>query len=67
MKISVVPHDTCRLAVVIMIGFTRDLQDSSFVAIEIFLFVLDNKSNERWTHRISKQKRASSTFLDPWG
>ena len=49
MKIWVTPHDTCRLAVVIMIGFPIDLHDSSFVAIEMFLFVLDNKSNERWT------------------
>ena len=37
MKIWVTPHDTCRLAVVIMIGFTRDLHDSSFVAKEIFI------------------------------
>ena len=45
-----------------MIGFTRDLHDSSFVAIEMFLFVLDNKlSNERWTLFIKGNLIASST------
>ena len=55
MKIRVAPHDTFRLVVVIMIGFTRDLQNSSFVVIEIFLFVLDNKSYEWWIRRISEK------------
>ena len=43
-----------------MTGFARGLQDATLVTVEHFLFMLNDRSDENWSNRISKQKIASS-------